>query len=41
MKNRTTLEDVVEEVCLRTDSEDDSIFPVVTVGKYKKKEVIL
>ena len=38
MKNRTTLEYVIEEVCLRTDSEDDSIFPVVTIGKDKKKE---
>ena len=38
MKNRTTLEDVIEEVCLRTDSEDDSTFPVVTIGKDKKKE---
>ena len=38
MKNTTTLEDVIEEVCLRTDSEDDSIFPVVTIGKHKKEE---
>ena len=38
MKNRTSLEDVIEEVCLRTVSEDDSIFPVVTIGKDKKKE---
>ena len=25
-------------MCLRADSENDSIFPVVTIGKDKKKE---
>ena len=38
MKNRTTLEDVIEEVCLRTDSEDDSTMYLSCSDHWERQE---
>ena len=38
MKYRTTLEDVIEEVCLRTDSEDDSTMYLSCSDHWERQE---